>query len=119
MLLPQYPHKITELLDNLQTDTGADSALLFHLDGALCAAQGKYTNEASMRMITGFNWASVTNNKHWTVPGLAFKQGAQGGLFYAAVGEHHILTLVFSHGVPTALVKLLLRQFMASAEVKC
>jgi len=101
-------------------DTTAESILLFHLDGALCAAQGNYTNALSTIMITGFKYAflsrNTTSRKTWEPPKLAFAQETHYSLFYGAAGQQHVLVLVFSHSFPLALVKKLLSQAVPQLE---
>jgi hypothetical protein len=120
MLLPQYPEEITSILYNLYRDTTADSVLLFHRDGALCAAQGNYTNKRSTDIITKTKYAFLSGyfalHKNKKIPKLAYGQGSSYDFFYAAIGQHHILSFVLLHGVPIALLKKLALQAMTQLE---
>lgn len=112
MRLPQYPAEVSIVLNDLQQNTNAHSTLLFHLDGTLCAAEGKYTDDISQGIITGArnNVLSYYSRKLSTrdLPSLAFNQAPTYGLFSASVGQTHLLALPFLQGVPAALVKKLL-----------
>jgi hypothetical protein len=112
MRLPQYPAEVSKVLDDLQQDTNAHSTLFFHLDGTLCAAEGKYTDDITQGIITGarntlFPYYSRELSTR-RLPSLAFNQAPTYGLFSASVGQTHLVALPFLQAVPAALVKKLL-----------
>jgi hypothetical protein len=120
MLLPQYPEEMRNILYNLHLNTTADSVLLFHRDGALCAAQGNYTNKRSMDIITQIKYAFLsghfTSDMNKTLPKLGYKRESLYNLFYASIGQHHVLSFVLLQGVPIGLLKKLTLQAIIQLE---